>query len=380
MKYMVKNHIKIGLVGHSYSRGNFGLCALAFGEQFAIEKACRELELDYSIICFETGINDPCQDNPNVKLEEYNLKNIFKTARQFSKCDLIIDITGGDSFSDIYGVKLFGVIYFIKAAIMLSGVAYISAPQTYGPFSRSWVKWISNFFLSKAEGIYGRDELSCAALTESNKKRIKCVADLGFALPYNKIPQRSKFTVGFNVNGLLYQSNNILGECDNYVSLCDEIICFIKSKGYDVVLVPHVVGEEPSVDNDYFVSVELAKKHGLEEPPFFYSPKDVKTYISQCHFFIGSRMHATIGAVSCGLPTLPLAYSRKFKGVYNSIDYNYTVDLNGHTNNEIIALLNKMMILNYNEVKADVNAARSKVDSKNKKYIRDIVSIIKRVF
>ena len=42
---------------------------------------------------------------PKIKLEEYNLRNVFKTAKQFSKSDVILDITGGDSFSDIYGVN-----------------------------------------------------------------------------------------------------------------------------------------------------------------------------------------------------------------------------------------------------------------------------------
>lgn len=97
------NKIKIGFVGHSYSRGNFGLCALAFGEQAVVERACTDLELDYEITCFETGINHPCNDSPKVKLETYDLRNVFKSAKQFSKCDLIFDITGGDSFSDIYG-------------------------------------------------------------------------------------------------------------------------------------------------------------------------------------------------------------------------------------------------------------------------------------
>lgn len=52
MKFMRK--IRIGFVGHSYSRGNFGLCALAFGEQ------------------------DPCNDNPKIKLEEYRVEEFIK--------------------------------------------------------------------------------------------------------------------------------------------------------------------------------------------------------------------------------------------------------------------------------------------------------------
>ena len=122
MKAKLNNKLRIGFVGHSYSRGNFGLCALAFGEQAVVERACADLSVDYEIVCFETGINHPCTDSNKVILEEYDLRNVLKSANQFSKCDLILDITGGDSFSDIYGVKLFFVNYFIKLAVMLSGV------------------------------------------------------------------------------------------------------------------------------------------------------------------------------------------------------------------------------------------------------------------
>lgn len=373
------NKIKIGFVGHSYSRGNFGLCALAFGEQAIVERACTDLGLDYEITCFETGINHPCNDSPKVKLETYDLRNVFKSAKQFSKCDLIFDITGGDSFSDIYGVKLFFVNYFIKMAVMLSKAKYISAPQTYGPYYRWWIKQLSNIYLSKSKGIYGRDEMSGNSLNKNNQKRIKCVADLGFALPFTQQAKFDKPTVGFNVNGLLYNSDNLLGKNNSYKELCDNIINKVKQLGYDIVLIPHVLGEERIADNDYFASVELAKKHGLTGPPFFQSPKEVKSYISKCHFFIGSRMHATIGAVSCGVPTLPLAYSRKFKGVYNSIQYTHTLDLKSNTQDEILLKLEDMLTIHLQQTTEDVNKALQVVKQKTDEYVDDIKFVVKNI-
>ena len=43
-------------------------------------------------------------------------------------------------------------------------------------------------------------------------------------------------------------------------------------------------------------------------------------------YFIGARMHATIGAFSSGVITIPFAYSRKFQGLYEKIGYPYYVD------------------------------------------------------
>ena len=35
---------------------------------------------------------------------------------------------------------------------------------------------------------------------------------------------------------------------------------------------------------------------------------------------------ATIGAFSAGIPTIPVAYSRKFEGLYSSLGYDYIID------------------------------------------------------
>lgn len=42
---------------------------------------------------------------------------------------------------------------------------------------------------------------------------------------------------------------------------------------------------------------------------------------------MGSRMHATIGALTSNTPVIPVAYSRKFTGLFDSVDYPYVVDL-----------------------------------------------------
>lgn len=45
----------------------------------------------------------------------------------------------------------------------------------------------------------------------------------------------------------------------------------------------------------------------------------LKYLIGRCEFFVGSRMHACIAALSQGIPAVGIAYSRKFAGVLRSI-------------------------------------------------------------
>ena len=51
----------------------------------------------------------------------------------------------------------------------------------------------------------------------------------------------------------------------------------------------------------------------------YYNEREIKSVIGQCDFFIGSRMHACIAALSQGIPAVGLAYSKKFRGVFESI-------------------------------------------------------------
>ena len=90
-------------------------------------------------------------------------------------------------------------------------------------------------------------------------------------------------------------------------------------------------------------------------------------------------MHATIGAVSCGIPTLPLAYSRKFKGVYNSIQYPHTLDLKSNTQDEILLKLEDMLTIHLQQAIEDVNKALKVVKQKTDEYVDDIKFVVKNI-
>ena len=50
-----------------------------------------------------------------------------------------------------------------------------------------------------------------------------------------------------------------------------------------------------------------------------YDQHEIKGVIGGCDFFIGSRMHACIAALSQGVPCVGVAYSMKFEGVFASV-------------------------------------------------------------
>jgi polysaccharide pyruvyl transferase WcaK-like protein len=115
----------------------------------------------------------------------------------------------------------------------------------------------------------------------------------------------------------------------DYPGLMRDLIRHFQQKRCEVHLVPHVI--VPSgrmvMEDDARASVALAAEFpGTVLAPSFTSPSQAKTYIAGMDFFMGARMHACIAAFSSGVPVVPMAYSRKFEGLFGSIGYRRTVD------------------------------------------------------
>lgn len=149
--------------------------------------------------------------------------------------------------------------------------------------------------------------------------------------------------VGLNVSGLLmnggYTGKNMFGLKADYPALVRALIAyFTASPGVETHLVGHVISESQPVEDDYRANEMLAAEFpGVILAPRFGSPSEAKSYIAALDFFMGARMHACIAAFSSGVPVIPMAYSRKFAGVFGTLGYDRTVDCGSEGNEEILA-------------------------------------------
>ena len=57
--------------------------------------------------------------------------------RTVADSDLVLDVSGGDSFTDLYGAARFRQIIAPKQIALATGRPLVLLPQTYGPFSRA---------------------------------------------------------------------------------------------------------------------------------------------------------------------------------------------------------------------------------------------------
>lgn len=370
------NAMTIGLMGCLVNSTNLGCIALTYTLLQNLEEIGRELEKDVRYIIFderpswdamERLSKDLSIDISRLKLgtvgalQTYNLKGKLRACTKMlcanikmfndiRKCDVVIDMTGGDSFSDIYGKERFYKQTAAKRLVERLGIPLILGPQTYGPFNDPEVKKYAQKTIESAKLVMSRDDASKTFLSGFCRNEVVAVTDLAFGLKYDKKEkQDGRIRIGINPSGLLskhkVEATNldipIKTDYDAYVS--ELIRSLTQRKEYEIHLISHVGDEAQKCFPDL---------NGVIYHPPFHNPIAAKNVISTMDVFIGSRMHATIAAFSSGVPTIPVAYSRKFSGLFHALGYNYIVDLLNMETEEALS-----MTLDYIERKDELKQA-----------------------
>jgi colanic acid/amylovoran biosynthesis protein len=262
--------------------------------------------------------------------------------RRITGARLFPAISGGDSFSDIYGLTRLLYMSLPQILVLLLRKPLVLLPQTYGPFKTATARALARFILRRAQVIYSRDAQGIEVVTGllgHNDARVKFAFDMGFALeplpPNADIVlrladlKRQGVLVGLNVSGLLYMGgynrNNMFGLKADYAQLVRAIIGCLAEKDCQVLLVPHVLGDEQNSESDVPACRQIMAELGATYPGRLhfidgkFDHHEIKYIIGQCDFFLGARMHACIAALSQCVPAVGMAYSRKFSGVLDSV-------------------------------------------------------------
>lgn len=387
--------MKVGIFGISLSSINYGVTALGISQIKFLEdsiKKCNK-KVEYHIFSGENiekidELKKYLKINSEIIIERLinirsGIKGIKDISNKVKECDFIIDLTYGDSFSDIYGIKKF-ILYTVPKLIAISNKkTLIIGPQTIGPYKSIISYILSKKILNKASILCVRDKKSYNLAYKMTKRNdIKLTSDLAMELPFieNKF-ESEKFKIGINISDLLWSNSNTenLKKYQivvNYKELVKKIIEKFDNEKYEIHLVTHVYEKDDS-KGEYALAKNI---HNLYPntilAPKFNNPMEAKSYMSGLDLFLGARMHATIGAFSSGVPIIPTSYSRKFEGLYGSLDYNYGINLRDTTIDRAISYIDEC-IENYNEMKINRDNSYKKALEKNKIYHELIDSIMK---
>lgn len=371
--------ITVGLLWHSLTSDNLGVGALSVSQVAIVEKAAKRagVSVQYIILGTQGSLPPAPIDVPYESCIYNGLKSLLLKAPQFvskvKKCDFVLDISEGDSFSDIYGEKRFLMHSLSKAMVLAVNRPLILSPQTIGPFDKKVNRLFASALMRRCEKVFARDGQSMDYLRKLGLITNTAESiDVAFRLPYMETKLSSptgRLRVGVNVSALMYHGgynrSNQFGLSLDYSVFVHQLISDLLGRGdCDIYLVPHVVAESLPVEDDYAVSQALIKKHpGVKIAERFLSPGAAKSFISGLDFFIGARMHACIAAFSSGVPVIPTAYSRKFAGLFSSLDYDHIGDCRKSSEQEILTLIN-YSLENRAELKLKVDAGNRIAEEK----------------
>lgn len=356
-----------------------------FGDQKKHEYQINDKVISFEDCCYPKGLS--FKENIKIQLKTL-IKGGNKAKQIFENADFILDIGQGDSFADIYGEHRFKMIDRIHVLARKYKKPYCILPQTIGPFKDTMIANLAHESIANASCCMARDRQSYDYVIKNvpEQQKITEYIDVAFFMPYEKIEQESGYThVGLNISSLLwhggYTRDNQFGlKCD-YKKLVKEIInYFLSLKNTKVHLIPHVVEGERCIENDYEVSYEIWREYNnanLVLAPFALGPIEIKSYIAGMDFFMGARMHATIGAFSSGAPVVPMAYSRKFNGLFvDTLQYDAMVDMKADVDDTILSKV-KMAFHKKEMLKQTIEQRMNGVIAERRKLlIRDLTNFL----
>lgn len=364
-------HLNIILANATINNGNRGCVALSISSIFLLHQILKDKGISYNMYLPDSGFGDGSMHEINLlgetikyydcsyptscsKIESLKifLKKIqnrgFNPEKIFKSADYIFDIGQGDSFAAIYGIQRFKRIDRIHKIARKYNKPYCFLPQTIGPFNSKLIEKEAVESIENATMCLVRDKQSLDYVLKNapSQKQVEEIIDVAFFMPYEKKTFDYKYThVGLNVSALLwhggYTQNNQFELCVDYKGLIERIITYFLSKdNVKLHLISHVVTGERHVENDYAVAYDLCEKFNSSNlilSPLFLDPISAKGYIAGMDFFMGARMHATIAAFSSGVPVVPMAYSRKFNGLFvDTLQYKYVSDMKTQRDDKIL--------------------------------------------
>ncbi|MDG1459311.1 MAG: polysaccharide pyruvyl transferase family protein [Pseudoprimorskyibacter sp.] len=281
----------------------------------------------------------------NVRIQARFGGAISPSARVIAKSRAILDVSGGDSFTDLYGPRRFQSMELTKRLALDNNIPLILLPQKLGPFNDRAMRTKAIDILRGAKAVFLRDAHSFDFVRDAlgqdfDPERHHLGPDMATLLPRTRPAQALPDTIarwlaaerdaplaGLNVSGLLchkaLEQQSHYGLADPHDIQIDAAANAILDSDPDIrlLLISHVQRPEGDPESDFTAAQELKlrlgdRSHRVEVLPQSLGATELKWVLAQLDWFAGARMHATIGAFSSGVPTLGLGYSDKAYGTF----------------------------------------------------------------
>jgi len=382
--------ITVGLLWHSLSSGNLGVGALTESNIAIVRGVAESLGQRVRFIVLGSGSENLPALAAELEQAGHALENqrvrLFRASfrEQVRRCDVVIDIGEGDSFADIYGFKRFFFYWLSKNIVCSLGKPLILAPQTIGPFDGTAARVLAKQVMARCSKVFARDNLSSDYLKQLGVTRNTGEAiDVAFRLPFKakQFADNGKTRVGINVSGLLfnggYTGGNQFGLSIDYPATIRRLIQHFQAQPeVEVHLVGHVIEPHMVSEDDYARGLALQKEFpGVIVAPVFTRPSEAKSYIAGLDFFTGARMHACIAAFSSAVPVVPMAYSRKFNGLFGTLGYDTIADCKADSDDVVCSKIAAGYTARQ-QLKEKVQASLKRVEERLNRYEANLAQVL----
>jgi polysaccharide pyruvyl transferase WcaK-like protein len=266
---------------------------------------------------------------------------------------------GGDNYSLDYGrpENFMALDKFLQA----QGLPVVLWGASVGPFDKD-LEFAPRIFdhLRSLSAIFVRETASLEYLRSNGvSDNVHLVADPAFVMKPVE-PPISKFsfplhqgTIGINLSPLVARfrdSNKSASALTKWLESCINLVKSAAALKHPILLIPHVGSADPDNDDFNFLeSVCNAVANEVKVPvnviPRGLSAAELKWIIARCEIFAGARTHATIAALSSGIPTLSIGYSLKARGLNQDIfgNLNYCIPVSELNSDNFTEKIHEML-------------------------------------
>lgn len=354
---MAARPLRVGLVWHSLSSANLGVDALTSASIAILRETAAELGLAVEPLVI--GMAEPAaltvrhRDVGHFPVRRSTLLTSSAFWDMAGQLDCAIDIGAGDSFADIYGFKRFAFLWLTKVLLAQRGVPLLLAPQTIGPFANPLARHLAAYALNRCTAVIGRDRESVALVRAiAPRARAEQGVDVAFELPFeDRSCERggARRRIGINISGLLAREarngTNRFELTYDYLAAMEQLVARLSAdEGNEILVFTHVAGNRNSGDDDGWAADHIAARGPrVRRIGDFADSSAAKSFISSLDFVIAARMHACIAALSAGVPVAPVAYSRKFAGLFGGIGYDAVIPAKGLDERGVVQLATRLV-------------------------------------
>lgn len=251
-------------------------------------------------------------------------------ARSIMASDLILDLSGV-SFVDGRGLPL--LIYNSQCVLIPKwfGKPVMKVAQAMGPFHSTINQLAASYCLKQVAILVSRGYITSKNLTNLGTTNFIELTDAAFSLPERKI---DGYSIANEMGDLKKNNKRIVGICPSvvveeycakenidYYIVMNKLIDYILEKDYCIVLFAHSARDNSNKkkNNDLPLCRRLVQKRSNKQDILFIddtlNANELRSLISRCDFFVGSRFHSIISALCVNVPFFLIGWSHKYTEV-----------------------------------------------------------------